>query len=127
MLFVPLWQLLLPYVGKRWLPQHVGRSRHRARVWIETRDRSRSRHRYLDDCEPPQERFPFSHRGRTLGDGPYCIATRCRGDRVEFAYRDSGASEWLVGIRRRDHDHLFRDQRAQARVTEERARSRPPA
>ena len=89
MLFVPLWQLLLPYVGKRWLPQHVGRSGYRARVWIETRDRSRSRRRHLDDCEPQQERFPFSHRGRALGNGPHGIATYSRGDRVEFAHRDS--------------------------------------
>ena len=122
-----LWQLLPAYVGKHWLPQHARRPWYRARVWIETRDRSRSRHRDLDDCEPQQERFSFSHRGRALGNGPHSVATCCRCDRVEFAYRDSGESERLVGIRRRDHDHLFGNQRAQASVAEERARSRPPA
>ena len=127
MLFVPLWQLLPAYVRQRWLTQHDGRPGYRARVWLETRDRSRSRRRHLDDCEPAQEHFSFGRDRRTLGRRAHCVSTDCRSDRVEFAHRDSGKGQRLAGVWRCDHDHWFRYQRAQESVAAECARSRAPA
>src|SRR5215213_5337714 len=84
------------YARERWLTQHDGYLEYRPRVWLETRDRSRSRCRYLNHCEPSQEYFPFSARGRAVGGWTHCVATPGRCHRVEFARRDPGKSQQLV-------------------------------